>query len=78
MRFNLSVTAFFYTKTEKELLEPLGFRFEYNRKDKTYMVSDKDVYININNLADLLNLTAKYGQVVIDEENIEIYNDWRE
>jgi hypothetical protein len=34
--------------------------------------------IAINTLQDLQNLIADVGRVIIDEENIEIYDDYRE
>lgn len=34
--------------------------------------------ININSLEELMSFIDKYGQVVIDKDEIEIYDDYRE
>lgn len=34
--------------------------------------------INVDSLNDLINLSKKYGQLVFNEDKIEIYDDYRE
>ena len=35
-------------------------------------------YIKINSLDELIELTRKEGQIIIDEDSLEIYDDYRE
>lgn len=35
-------------------------------------------YIKINSLDELIELTRKEGKIIIDEDSLEIYDDYRE
>ena len=35
-------------------------------------------FIDINSLEELLNFTVKYGEIIIYNETLEIYDDYRE
>lgn len=39
---------------------------------------DSDWVVQINTLEDLVNFSHKYGQLILNEDFIEIYDDYRE
>ena len=77
MKFKLDVTKRFYPQGyEMEELKELGFTFtpcSYNR-----FIVDGFPEININSQEEIMEFVSKYGKIVISEEGIEIYNDYRE
>lgn len=83
MKFAISTTGIFYEdKSKRDKLTKLGFTFEDNYKN--HMITEDEIFIEINNLYELLELSKNYGELVIhscyDEEipTIEIYDDYRE
>lgn len=39
---------------------------------------DEEWYIKINSLEELIKLSEKEGQIIIEEDYLEIYDDYRE
>lgn len=76
MKFELTTTEYGYEKEDANKLKQLGFEFIY--RDNYYSKNDKDISIEINSLDDLMNLIKEYGQIVINESKIEIYDGYRE
>lgn len=78
MKFNLKTTAYLYKGEEVKELQELGFEFKKSdMKDKFY-IKDKLVEIEVTSLEELISFIKKYGQIILDENSIEIYNDYRE
>jgi len=76
MKFNLCTSGYFYDDAEKRKeLEALGFVFE-NIKETWHIV--KTTTIEINSLEELLAFTEKWGDIVLNNDTIEIYDYYRE
>lgn len=86
MKFKLTQTKRLFTDYEEDemnKLKNLGFVFkEYKGIDSLeyykYIVSQNDIFIEINTLEELLELSEEFGELIITKEEIEIYNDYRE
>ena len=82
MKFNLSTTRVYYSKEEKSKLENFGFNFERveNTKetDKNAYCTSAPVSYEINTLEELMALIKEYCTIVLSENEIEFYDDWRE
>lgn len=92
MKFQLRTTGSTYEDGRyKKQLEKLGFKFkphddEYNKlyqqlhksKKQQFYMGYSETEIEINTLEDLLQFVRKFGQIVLDEDSIEIYDDYRE
>ena len=93
MLFQVTTSASTYPDgRRKKNLEKLGFKFtphdeHYNslfqtiwksKKQMFHMDYDQDIKINIEDLKDLLQFSKKFGKLIIDENTIEIYDDYRE
>jgi len=79
MQFKLLTTGSFYSKKHIETYEKYGFKF----KDYTLGVCDckqcyQDIFIDINSLEDLMKVVDDFGEIVVTENEIEIYDDYRE
>lgn len=86
MKFELSTTGSHYdSEQQKKKLEKLGFLFEeihenpmYIDKRKTWYLGHKQLEIEINTLEELIEFSNKYGDLIVSENRIEIYDDYRE
>ena len=77
MKFKLSTSKYFYpNETERTELSKLGFTFRPSEY-KEYVIGGT-TEIEINNLEELLELSKKFGELIIKEDSVEIYNDYRE
>lgn len=81
MKFKLTTSGSFYSEPAKKALETLGFKFDpptpgvgYSR---WYMRYDP-VSIEIKDLKELIEFVAKWGDVVLSKDALEIYDDYRE
>ena len=78
MKFSIKTTDHFYEYQEdRDKLSKLGFTFkesEYRR----FRIDEADVFHEINTLEELINFIKEYGEIVMTENSIEIYNDYRE
>lgn len=76
MKFNLSTTGYFYNnKEEIDSLKELGFSFEQHKQE--YAISGNPT-IEINTLEELVEFSKKHGHIILDGNNIEIYDNYRE
>jgi len=87
MKFDLITSGYSYRPGKTEKLEKLGFKFkeEIQPAHRYYKLHDQELYIDFNNLDELLRFIREYGEVIIIppekdgwEWTIEIYDDYRE
>jgi hypothetical protein len=82
MKFKLSTSKYsYYNLQQIKELEELGFKFSQEKdrwSDGQVYYIKGDVEIIIEDLADLQKFIAKWGDIVMSEGSIEIYNDYRE
>ena len=83
MKFKLSSSGAFYRPEEAKELESLGFTFKttkeiYGTFRHAEFYKDGESEVEINTLEELLQFIKRVGRVVIDENEIEIYDDYRE
>lgn len=80
MKFNLSTAGRFYTVEDAKKLEELGFEFDDNGFSKRLckrMITNS-VEINISSLEELLKFYDKWGELIINSNEIVIYDDYCE
>ncbi|MHA1185943.1 MAG: hypothetical protein ACTSSK_03575 [Candidatus Heimdallarchaeota archaeon] len=82
MKFKLTISQTNFNKKEMEEFKELGLEF---RKMKNLGrvfyyngYSEGESEIEINTLEELMEFIKEWGQVIIDEKGIEIYNTYRE
>lgn len=82
MKFIVSTSGNFYNSESIKSLKELGFKFsDYTKLDdeRTNYMENDEVFIEINNLDELLEFQKKFGDLIISEDNkLEIYDDYRE
>lgn len=86
MKFHIDSTGLFYDKKEdRDRLQKLGFKFEPDSTfspDKIHMrkvSQNKDsgyLYIEINNLEELLKFIDKHGSIICHGSSIIIFDDY--
>lgn len=82
MKFKLNSSGNFYDSEPEELVK-LGFKF---RKTKDPLISTRISFykeksgddIEINSLEKLVDFIKEFGEVVMSDDSIEIYDDYRE
>jgi len=77
MKFDLSTAGHFYTAESAKKLEELGFQFDdpgYNKR-KCKRIITNSVEINISSLEELLAFSDKWGQLIINSNDIIIFYD---
>lgn len=77
MKFTLSTSGHFYPQADRRKeLEEIGFTFNpSNYKGFTIEGSPE---IEINSLEELIQFANKFGEIIVGDGSIEIYNDYRE
>jgi len=79
MKFKLRTSGNFYSPKDIEPLEALGFKFEdTSLVDKKTKYKIEDAEVEINSLEQLMEFVSKYGEIVLSNDAIEIYDDYRE
>ena len=80
MKFDLSTVGYFYTVEDAKKLEELGFQFDNNGYDKRLCkrIIPNSVELNISSLEELLEFSDKWGELIISDGNIMIYDDYCE
>ena len=82
MKFTLSTAGNFYSKDKAEKLKGLGFEFKISEVtfnyNKNYMKKDNIPTIEINTLEELMKFIKVHGSIVLDEDEITIYDDYLE
>ncbi|MHB8096085.1 MAG: hypothetical protein ACYDEI_00305 [Erysipelotrichaceae bacterium] len=80
MKFELSTSGNFYSKSEHvNRLIDLGFEFK-PYEDRFMIVDDYENHptIEINFLDELMSFIDAYGEIIINRNSIEIYDNYRE
>lgn len=80
MKFDLSTAGNFYTVEDAEKLKALEFQFDNQGYDKRLCkrILPSDVKIDINSLEELIAFSNKWGELIISDGNIMIYDDYCE
>jgi hypothetical protein len=86
MKFNLLTRATNYKGEDVARLEKLGFTFKEEKEIPQVfkILNFKQLYtklqgipqIEINTLEELMDFVKEYGVIAIDEDSIEIYDDY--
>lgn len=77
MKFELSTSKYFYPdKNERIELSKLGFTFRPSEY-KEYVIEGTQE-IEINSLEELIEFSKEFGELIIEDKSIEIYNGYRE
>jgi hypothetical protein len=78
MEFTLSTTGYFYpNEDDRKKYEELGFKFG----PSDYLEFRKlgiNPSIDFNSLEELIAFANKFGDIIVSEGHIEIYDDYRE
>ncbi len=82
MKFKLTTARYSYTEDRLQPYIDVGFEFEKKTGEyfegKYVIVDSREVFININSLKDLTKLIEVFGNLVIDSEEITIYDGYLE
>ena len=89
MKFKVTTTGYFYSSTNNsehiDKLKALGFKFKpYNQPDRLMKYYDltidetHKVELEFNSLEDLVRLSNEVRSIVLDGEEITIYDDYME
>ena len=82
MKFRLETSGIYYSESEKNKLEKLGFHFaeadKRNLSTAYRIKSYPKVEIEINSLEELMILVKEFGEIIISENELEIYDNYRE
>jgi GT2 family glycosyltransferase len=77
MKFMLATSGSFYNKEPyRKELEGLGFTFR--KGEFGWCINNKDTFIELNSLDELMAFVGKWGEIVLFDGRIEIYDDYRE
>lgn len=77
MKFKVTTSGYFYPEeTRRKKLEKIGFIFKPSDYKK-FKISG-DPIIEIKDLNELIKFTNKFGEIIISDGIIEIYDDYRE
>lgn len=84
MKFKLGKASYFNTEEEKKKYEKLGFKFTRYTDKIFHSIPDwvtnsaVEPSIEISTLEELLAFIKEYGEVVINEDSITIYDGYQE
>jgi hypothetical protein len=77
MIFTVTTSAHFYSNEERRTeLEKIGFTFKPSNYKNFTIVGEPT--IEIKDLTELIQFSNKWGEIIVGDETIEIYNDYRE
>jgi len=77
MKFTLSTSGLFYPQDDRRKeLEKIGFKFEPS-VFKGFSIKGSPI-IEINSLEELIKLSDQFGDLIVSDGSIEIYDDYRE
>ena len=78
MTFKLSTSGrFYYGDEHQKELESLGFKFKPNDFRPFYMLEHQPE-IEINTLEELMAFQKRFGELILMDGEIEIYDNYRE
>jgi hypothetical protein len=81
MKFKVGTASSFYKREDKEKLEKLGFVFDKSKGfniTEFYKDYDQNVEIEIESLEELMEFVNKWGDIVLSEDGITIYDGYLE
>jgi hypothetical protein len=84
MKFKLRTTKDYYypdkhgNKNYIEKLKSIGFKFEIYEYIGKKCLKIKDIEEIELDLEELVNLTKEFGEIIIENNTLEIYNSYRE
>lgn len=83
MKFTLSTSGHFYPQADRRKeLEEIGFTFKPSDYKSLYcfraFTIEGSPEIEINSLEELIQFADKFGEIIVGNGSIEIYNDYRE
>jgi pectin methylesterase-like acyl-CoA thioesterase len=83
MTFRLTTAGCFYSAEQAEKLSRLGFKLQQTCEPTAYRFGDwympnGQATIEINTLDELMEFVKEWGDIVLSEGNIQIYDDYRE
>jgi wyosine [tRNA(Phe)-imidazoG37] synthetase (radical SAM superfamily) len=77
MKFTINTSRYFYPKKEERTeLEKIGFTFKPSDYKEFTIVGEPT--IKIKDLNELIQFADKWGEIIVGNGTIEIYNDYRE
>ena len=77
MKFTLSTSGHFYPQADRRKeLEEIGFTFKPS--DYKGFTIEGSPEIEINSLEELIQFANKFGEIIVGDGSIEIYDDYRE
>lgn len=84
MKFKLNTTGTFYSSEEATKLRVLGFKFRTTKEvygagaftPQEFYKDHQDVEVEISTLEDLLKFISSWGECIIDDNSITIYDDY--
>jgi hypothetical protein len=77
MTFNLCTTGYQYNNSEEaNRLSVLGFQFETDEYGRH--ITDHHPSVEFSTLEELMDFVKVWAPLIIDEDSIEIYDDYRE
>ena len=76
MKFKLKTTRVAYRENQIDDLKSIGFQFERRNDDDFRIVNDPE--IEFNSVEEIVEFSKDWGELIIDEDVLEIYDDWRE
>ena len=80
MKFEVDTTGSFYDEEQANKLKALGFKFgvnSYDTEKRPYKLGGK-VEIEFNTLEELIAFSNTWGEIIISEGKVEIYDGYRE
>lgn len=78
MEFELSTAGYFYPNKEDRMkYEKLGFKFEPSDYLQ-FKKSNGNPKITLNSLDDLIKFSNEFGEIIVSDGHIEIYDNYRE
>ena len=82
MKFRLITVGTYYSKAQAERLMKLGFTFEpanepqiKKQHNPSFRMTESDVFIEINTFKELLEFSNEWGNIIIDQDTIQIFDD---
>jgi len=77
MKFELSSAKIRFSDEEKIRYEALGFQFE-RREGNEWRCKNAPIIIELNSLDELIEFIRRWGAIIMDENEITIYDDFIE
>ncbi len=77
MEFTITTSGYFYPNKERRIeLKKLGFTFKPS--DYKSFIIEGEPKVEIKDLNELIQFADKWGEIIVGDGTIEIYDDYRE